>query len=442
MKKNRLKGSLYQVLVLAAVTVFFPHPAPGQMAGGGATGRTRVSGTVNDPDGKPIPGVKIFLKNQETVSKNTQIKTKKNGKFVHPLVPFGPYKFSIEKEGYRIMFLQVKNTDSTGADEGSFGPYRFGLAASGLDRVVRLRSKGACTLTVVMAPNADYDRLALKAAQETETTPGEAGDKVVRKRHPAEVGKELFDLKNYNGAMEKFQEALELKGGAEDPNLHFAVARCQYELGLYDQASASLQRVTELEKQPRPGLFYYRALIADKQGRSEEAIAFLEQERDNAATPNGGVLAILGSLYRDTGQEDKAIATLAQAVEADPENVNALLTLGTLYGEKGQDDKAEIYFQRAVDAGASAGQDGAAVFFNLGALNYNKGQLRRAADAYERAVKLRPSYAAAHRELGYTYKELGENDKALDHFQAYLKLSPKATDRAEIEAWMTFKGRS
>ncbi|MFQ5767423.1 MAG: tetratricopeptide repeat protein, partial [Acidobacteriota bacterium] len=89
-------------------------------------------------------------------------------------------------------------------------------------------------------------------------------------------------------------------------------------------------------------------------------------------------------------------------------------------------------FKKAVEAGASSGKTGAVIFFNLGALNYNKKRYRAAADAYEQALKLRPTYAAAHRELGYTYQELRDLVKARQHFVEYLKLSPQASDRKGI----------
>jgi tetratricopeptide (TPR) repeat protein len=283
-----------------------------------------------------------------------------------------------------------------------------------------------------MATEAKYQELARAAAQ-TGAMPDEAGaEKVTRRRHPAEVGNELYNLKNYQGALDNFMEALAEDGGAEDPNLYWAIGRCQFQLQQYDQALQSFQRVEELSKEARPGLFFYQAQIVAKQGRTREAVDLLQKEIQ-ASGEDAAVLATLGSLYRDLGQEEDAIRWLERAVALDPGNLNALLTLGTLHSSIGHQDEAERYFQMAVEAGASAGQEGAVVFFNLGALNYNQGEFRSAVEAYERAITLRPSYATAHRELGYTYWELNERAKAREHFEKYLELQPKAADRAEIE---------
>jgi tetratricopeptide (TPR) repeat protein len=284
-----------------------------------------------------------------------------------------------------------------------------------------------------MATEEKYQELAMAAAESGAMEDVEGADKITRRRHPAEVGRELYELKNYQGALDSFMQALAEDDGAEDPDLYFAIGRCQFELKQFDQALQTFQRVEELSKEARPGLFFYQAQIVAKQGRTREAVDLLQRELQASETENPDVLAILGSLYRDLGENEDAVRWLEKAVALDPANLNAVLTLGTLHSSLGHEEDAERYFQMAVEAGASAGQEGAVVFFNLGALNYNQGEFRNAAEAYERAVSLRPSYATAHRELGYTYWELNEKSKAREHFEKYLELQPKAADRADIE---------
>jgi tetratricopeptide (TPR) repeat protein len=419
-------------LALVAATILIADPVLAQVRGRGASGKTRVEGTVVDSEGNPLQGVLIKLEEQTTHTKNTQTKSNKKGKFTHSLVAFGDYKFYFEKEGYKLYYLEVVNKASDETDLGSFGPVRFSLAYQD-HRTLKLAPSGICVITLKMATEEKYEELAMEAAKSGAMDDVEGADKVTRRRHPAEVGAELFELKNYQGALDNFMKALAEDDGAEDPNLYFAIGRCQFELKQFDQALQSFQRVEELSKEPRPGLFFYQAQIVARQGRTREAVALLQKELQASETENPAVLAILGSLYRDLGENEDAIRWLEKAVTLDPANLNAILTLGTLHASLGHEAESERYFQMAVDAGASAGQEGAVVFFNLGALNYNQGELRSAAEAYERAIALRPSYATAHRELGYTYWDLQEKAKAREHFEKYLELQPKAADRAEIE---------
>jgi Tfp pilus assembly protein PilF len=44
--------------------------------------------------------------------------------------------------------------------------------------------------------------------------------------------------------------------------------------------------------------------------------------------------------------------------------------------------------------------------------------------------------AWAHRARGLAYVSLGQNDSAVADYQAYLTLSPRASDRHQIESWI------
>jgi tetratricopeptide (TPR) repeat protein len=261
---------------------------------------------------------------------------------------------------------------------------------------------------------------------------------VTSRRHPAEEARELFELKNYKGALVKFEEAEALDGGSQDADVAFAMAQSYFYLGEHqDEAAAKFRQVVELDRgETRTGVNYFLALIADQQGRKSEAVEFMEQEVAGLDDPPSTMLATMGSLYRDQGENEKAIGSLERAIEKDSTNLVALVNLGSLYNSMGDKEKAEHYFQAAAAAGASQGKKGAAIFFNIGALAVNDGKMQAAADAFERAVDLNPDYTAAHLELGYTYRELNRNDKAVEHFSAYLKLNPKAPEKDELQLWI------
>jgi Flp pilus assembly protein TadD len=58
--------------------------------------------------------------------------------------------------------------------------------------------------------------------------------------------------------------------------------------------------------------------------------------------------------------------------------------------------------------------------------------LEEARASYLKAAALDPEFAAAHRGLGYTLEELGEQAEAGREFVKYLKLAPEALDRQII----------
>jgi len=428
----------FTVMILAASMLSAPVLA--QVQGRSTSGRCRVEGMITDSEGQPLAGVVVHMTSQETKSKSTKVKSNKKGKFSHPLVERGPYKLEFVLDGYKLYFLAMDNKASDGSDMGSFEAAHFSMAEARLGNVMRFEASGQANFTVKMATSAKYDELAMKAAQGA-MPDADIAETVTSQRHPAEVARELFELKNYSGALEKFEEAAALEGGGQDPDVAFAMAQTYFYLEDYDQARLKFQSVVELERgDTRTGVNYFQALIANKQGRNQEAVDFMEKEIASLDDPPSSILATMGGLYRDVGEDQKAIGALEQAIEKDPSNLVALVNLGSLYNAVGDKANAERYFQLAAEAGATQGKKGAAIFFNIGALAVNDGKMQAAVDAFERAIDLNPKYAAAHRELGYTYKDLKDNQKAVEHFREYLKLNPKAPEKEELEAWLTVYG--
>ena len=62
---------------------------------------------------------------------------------------------------------------------------------------------------------------------------------------------------------------------------------------------------------------------------------------------NTDILVKIGSLYKSTGEIDKAIRYLTKALEIDPENYGALNELGHAYALKGDYDRAIDTFLKA-----------------------------------------------------------------------------------------------
>jgi predicted Zn-dependent protease len=65
-----------------------------------------------------------------------------------------------------------------------------------------------------------------------------------------------------------------------------------------------------------------------------------------------------------------------------------------------------------------------------------KDDLRKAEANFRQAISLRKSYPEPFRELGLVYLKQGEKPKAVRAFQAYLRLSPKASDREYVKQYI------
>jgi Tfp pilus assembly protein PilF len=52
----------------------------------------------------------------------------------------------------------------------------------------------------------------------------------------------------------------------------------------------------------------------------------------------------------------------------------------------------------------------------------------------ERALKINPNHADAHLALGTAYQTIGNNKKAIEAYQTYLRLKPDAPLASEVRA--------
>ena len=87
----------------------------------------------------------------------------------------------------------------------------------------------------------------------------------------------------------------------------------------------------------------------------------------------------------------------------------------------------------------------ARAYFLLGEVHRRSGQAeldnQRAVSAYQEAVRLDPTYAEPHRELGLLYRAKNERDRARAEFDQYLALSPQAVDAPIIRGYLAELGK-
>ncbi len=72
----------------------------------------------------------------------------------------------------------------------------------------------------------------------------------------------------------------------------------------------------------------------------------------------------------------------------------------------------------------------------LGEIHRQQGEIEQAKEDYRKAISLDPSYPDPHKGLGVIYFKENNRERARDHLEQYLRLSPKALDRAHIEEYI------
>ncbi len=119
-------------------------------------------------------------------------------------------------------------------------------------------------------------------------------------------------------------------------------------------------------------------------------------------------LSELAYFYADKGDLKKAIEMFEKIVKLDAEDSEAFYNLGVAYGKLAMEDiaKDELWEDKTDEE----------ALFELAVKNYMN------------ALELDPGNKHAHNNLGLLYETMEWTDKAVEEFEASLKIDPSQTD--------------
>jgi tetratricopeptide (TPR) repeat protein len=403
----------------------------------------RVTGVVTDLDGNPIPKVPVFFETVEVEGRAQasvvgKIKTNKKGKYTYPFLDIGRWKIYPELEGYLVLTMDIESIDSQGElrmaesemkisrDQGNIPG--IPVAPQGQGAV----SRGKCEVNFVMVPEGEYsDAMArLQKGDVPAAKPAAPAQPVVsKKQDPVERGDEYLAGEDFAQAAAAYQAGVD-----EDParaDAYYGLGKALLKQDDIGGAQNALMKAAQLDPE-MPGVNFHLATIYHDLAQDPAAIAALEKERVN--TPDDEtVLVNLGSLYRDAEDLEKAREVLEEVRMLNPENTDAALALADVHNALGDSSKAEAIYRTILDS--NPGQEDI-IWYNIGVNAYNAGKRPEAAQAFEKSIAANKKNSDSHRMLGYTLVGMGEFDKAIPHFEAYLKLNKKGPYAEEVTAFL------
>jgi len=214
---------------------------------------------------------------------------------------------------------------------------------------------------------------------------------------------------------------------------------------LWAQAIAKAEEAAKLDPES-PEVWKTLAEIYTTTGwwsRAEEAwkrYLLLSDASDPA--PLAEALRALGFLAYQRGDLEAAIDYFERALALEPDNEEALAWLGRIYMELGDGATAAKYWQRAAEINpsprnlyfaeqaskmAAYGPEAVKAFYS-GYAAWEKKDYATAIAQFEKAVRLAPNWAEAHRWLARAYMEAGMPAKAIPHWEKVIELEGPSPD--------------
>lgn len=136
-----------------------------------------------------------------------------------------------------------------------------------------------------------------------------------------------------------------------------------------------------------------------------------------------------GKLYLAYNMPGKAISHFQEAIEYNPNNIEAYLYLALCYEIENQYNNAVDVLKRASFRDSSS----PLVYFNLGNNYFLLNEFKEANYFYSKAIELNSNYPQAYLNRANSFFKLDDISQAIYDYKKYLRIAPEAKQKDKIE---------
>jgi len=133
---------------------------------------------------------------------------------------------------------------------------------------------------------------------------------------------------------------------------------------------------------------------------------------------------LLGSLYAQINNLEKAKIFLNKAVQIQPSHANAHNNLGNVFLQLEELEEAKKCYEKTIKIESSH----ISAHDNLGTVFKKLGDHESAINFYKKAIQINPKYANAYNNIGIVYKELEKFEDAIQFYEKAIKINPNYSD--------------
>ena len=224
----------------------------------------------------------------------------------------------------------------------------------------------------------------------------------------------------------------------EDPLLphvagvHFQLANALTRQGKVDETVGHIRAGMRIHpKHPEaPKSHYNVANALAGEGKLDEAVEYYSQALE--LNPDYVEAHVnLGSVLRRQGKVDEAVDHLRSALRINPGFAAAHYNLGNIWARRGEFDEAIASYEQALHYAP----DYVKAYLNLGAALTRQNRIDEAIEALRKAVKADPDSVQARFNLGASLSRNGQSEEAIREFRETLRLDPThAAASRQLEA--------
>lgn len=144
----------------------------------------------------------------------------------------------------------------------------------------------------------------------------------------------------------------------------------------------------------------------------------------------GDIIKNIAYILKSQGKTEEAIKAIEEARKIYPKDINLILTQADIYFQLEQMDKFSEFMELAITVDPENPQ----LFFNLGVISYDKGDIEEAKKNYKKAIELKDDYGDAYLNLAVAImnKEKAIVDEMNDNLSDFDKYDELLLEQKEV----------
>ena len=108
---------------------------------------------------------------------------------------------------------------------------------------------------------------------------------------------------------------------------------------------------------------------------------------------------------------------------------SALASIGDIYMKRNDLENAEKFFKKSIETD----EKDPALAYNVAEILFVGGKTEEAIKYYKLAVKIKPDWAKAYKQMGYALLNKGDIEEAINSFKKFMELDPDSPEKGVIE---------